>query len=440
MPRQFALIFILMLLLSMSPSMFAQLSGNYDIGGGINNYASPVLAAQALVTQGVSGPVTLNIYNGTYNGQVNLPPIMNVSATNTVTFQPAPGNSPVITSTLGHGFYLDGADYITIRNLTITNCHDHGIYLTLTFYDSCKFDNIIGNHLYNVGTSGSWAGIYMSYAADCQILQNEIEGDDAGIYCSYSHRNLFANNIIYDTGYYGIYNNYANSNCYYDNSILSPALALRAFTLYSSSSTTVKDNIFYQQGTGTRYAYFVSGVIGTSNYNDLYAPDAMYLGKYNSTNCATLAAWRTATGQDANSISANPNFVSSSAPCNLHINLPSPVDSAGIPIAGITTDFDGDPRDPVTPDIGADEFVPAGPPDAIDDLIITLSSSTDDSTNITLTWTPVAGAVQYHIYKSTTDPGSGYVLIGSTGETAYVDTDAVIGSGKSFYYVAADNQ
>jgi len=166
--------------------------------------------------------------------------------------------------------------------------------------------------------------------------------------------------MIFNTGFYGIYNGNGNGNSYYYNSVLNPATATSAFFSGSSSNTTVKDNIFYQQGTGMRYAYFVLGAIGTSNYNDLYAPDAMYLGKYNSTNCATLAAWRTATGQDANSISANPNFASVTAPINLHFNLPSPVDSAGTPIAGISMDYDGDLRNPTHPDIGADE-VRSGP-------------------------------------------------------------------------------
>jgi hypothetical protein len=43
------------------------------------------------------------------------------------------------------------------------------------------------------------------------------------------------------------------------------------------------------------------------------------------------------------------------APFDLHIDANSPCVGAGIPIAGITVDFDGEPRDPVAPCLGADE-------------------------------------------------------------------------------------
>src|SRR5207244_13334523 len=109
----------------------------------------------------------------------------------------------------------------------------------------------------------------------------------------------------------------------------------------------------------------------TSNYNDLFASGTGgFVGLFNSTDQPTLADWRTATGQDANSISANPQFVNpagtatvappaQNAPeaiVDLHISCASPADSSGTPVAGITTDFDNDTRNATTPDIGADEI------------------------------------------------------------------------------------
>lgn len=74
-----------------------------------------------------------------------------------------------------------------------------------------------------------------------------------------------------------------------------------------------------------------------------------------------LNAWKTATLLDTNSLSANPNFINpwgDAANVNLHIDTASssPVNAAGIPIAGITNDFDGKIRNASSPDIGADEF------------------------------------------------------------------------------------
>ena len=206
---------------------------------------------------------------------------------------------------------------------------------------------------------------------------------------------------------------------------------------YSDHSTDsfVKNNIFYQAGTGYAY-YFGWDFSGfQSDYNDIYAPNG-FVG-YHFGNLQTLSNFQTTTGLDANSISADPHFIDST---NLHIDttIVSPVSNAGTPLTQVTTDFDNDPRDPVTPDIGADEFT--CPPRSVDDLIITLSTATDDSTHITLIWSPALNAQQYHIYKSITSPTSGFTLIGSTPDTTYTDTNAIIDESKSFYFVTSDNQ
>ena len=71
----------------------------------------------------------------------------------------------------------------------------------------------------------------------------------------------------------------------------------------------------------------------------------------------TLSDWQTGTGQDANSISVDPEYLDPNGDAttvDLHILGTSPCVGAGLTIAGITDDFDGDPRlDP--PAIGADQ-------------------------------------------------------------------------------------
>jgi hypothetical protein len=47
-------------------------------------------------------------------------------------------------------------------------------------------------------------------------------------------------------------------------------------------------------------------------------------------------------------------------PIDFHLGTAN-LDNLGTPVAQVTDDLDGDPRDPLTPDIGADEFsAPAG--------------------------------------------------------------------------------
>ena len=95
----------------------------------------------------------------------------------------------------------------------------------------------------------------------------------------------------------------------------------------------------------------------TLNYNDYYVSGSgTVFGRFNSADVASLAAWNTAVGQDANSISADPLFVSATgATPDLHVSAGTPIEGVGVNIASVTNDFDGDVRASSTPvDLGAD--------------------------------------------------------------------------------------
>lgn len=154
-----------------------------------------------------------------------------------------------------------------------------------------------------------------------------------------------------------------NANVYF-NSILMPDLSLTPGTgtvLYTgiyiaSGNNIVKNNIVVtKEKDFPSYCFYRSGTTGTlvSDYNDLFASDtAGNVGFWNTAAAKNLAAWQTASAMDANSMSADPGFVSSS---DLHLSLnSSPVVGKGTPISWITKDIDGDLRD-TPPEIGADE-------------------------------------------------------------------------------------
>jgi hypothetical protein len=133
--------------------------------------------------------------------------------------------------------------------------------------------------------------------------------------------------------------------------------------LYISGQATnveVKNNILVNTRDESPYCasavYDYSASNLTSDYNDLYYESNQYncMVRAGGTDYLTLADWQ-ATGKDLNSISEMPNFVLP----DLHIdwNIFTLLDGHATPIAGITTDFDNEPRNAVTPDIGADEFV-----------------------------------------------------------------------------------
>ena len=91
----------------------------------------------------------------------------------------------------------------------------------------------------------------------------------------------------------------------------------------------------------------------TSNFNDLFVSGTnTFVGQTGGlgttgTDRSTLALWQSATGKDTNSISADPQFASTT---NLHISrtspgTPSPVENfTGATIGSVTTDFDNDTR------------------------------------------------------------------------------------------------
>jgi len=98
------------------------------------------------------------------------------------------------------------------------------------------------------------------------------------------------------------------------------------------------NNVLFSSGPQSKLA--ITGVLDNSNPNAL---------EY-----FALSAYRTATGQETNSLALDPKFISVS---DLHIQsgVPTPVENRGTALASVTTDIDGDARNATTPDIGADE-------------------------------------------------------------------------------------
>ena len=115
----------------------------------------------------------------------------------------------------------------------------------------------------------------------------------------------------------------------------------------------------------------------TSNFNDLLSNQNLV--NYQGTLYADLAAWQ-ATSQDLNSVSKSVNFVSAT---DLHLTGASngDIDLAGMPIAGITTDIDGDIRSGTAPYIGADEATNSLPVE------LTAFSASCVNGSVLLSWT-----------------------------------------------------
>ncbi|MCF8294560.1 MAG: right-handed parallel beta-helix repeat-containing protein [Bacteroidales bacterium] len=261
-----------------------------------------------------------------------------------------------------------------IININSASSTTYGIYNYYTI------DAIIdGNTVTNSSASGTGYGIYSAYSDGAQkILNNRITMTNNGTvyalydyYCDASPGNeaLVANNFVYQgvgTGTaYGLYMYYSTYQNVYFNSIHitgGSSTAGKGMYFYSASTTAssirVANNNVVNSGGGYAADILAASVtanyVSYSDYNNIYATGPV-LVRWGATDMATLAAFQTATGSNANSVSVDPVFVS---PTDLHTSNAT-LNAAAEPYASVTTDIDGELRDATTPDIGADEFTPA---------------------------------------------------------------------------------
>ncbi|MEA3494818.1 MAG: LamG-like jellyroll fold domain-containing protein, partial [Bacteroidota bacterium] len=171
----------------------------------------------------------------------------------------------------------------------------------------------------------------------------------AKIFNNFIHLHSDSSNTVYGMNFYA--NNY--SDVFYNTiNITGTNSNSRGIHLSSGSNCYIKNNIFANNSGG--YAYYVGqpSIISESDYNDFYTTGTNLV--YWNGNKTSLSAYQSASSKDSNSFSVDPEFVSES---NLHI-ISDTLNEAAIPITGIDFDIDGQTRDAINPDIGADEYEP----------------------------------------------------------------------------------
>ncbi|MGX7667993.1 beta strand repeat-containing protein [Flavobacterium pedocola] len=255
------------------------------------------------------------------------------------------------------------------------------------------------NTVYGLTTTGgnTVSGISVATSVTCNVYKNKVynlEANNAtgtvnGILVSAGTTNNIYNNIVGDlrtpianaaNPLNGI--NIAGgttANVYYNTVMLNASSAGALFgssAVFANSTPTVtlRNNIFVNNstvaGAGLAAVYRRSSTTltsyGSASNNNLFYGSTIFTDGTNTD--ATLTAYKTRVStRDASSITENPTFVSTVGSNGqfLHINTATPtlIEGAAVAIATFTDDFDGDVRNGVTPDIGADEF--AGIPIAV---------------------------------------------------------------------------
>lgn len=175
---------------------------------------------------------------------------------------------------------------------------------------------------------------------------------------------------------YGIYDalktslsNNANKFIYHNSIAISGSSASNAnsfafFVKENGYILRLKNNILHNtrtSGSGGQYAIGNDNLVAvwtsaTSDFNDLFSSDPSTIGAWPVGTSKTFADWKTISGCDINSVSTPVSFTNIEN--DLHVTSTSNclIESKGTPISGIISDIDGQIRNAVTPDLGADEF------------------------------------------------------------------------------------
>jgi hypothetical protein len=247
-----------------------------------------------------------------------------------------------------------GSDVVFTGN-TVAKAYYYGYY---AYYmdDLVINDNEINNfrNTFNYG-------MYAYYTDEVEIKRNDVSSYYAALSLGYVNstkpavNSVVANNMFNASNSYGAYFPYFRYTNLYYNTFKGSSYGAYALTSTAANQSKVLDfrnNIFH----GGTYAFYFSGTTMdsvTMDYN-VYNHGGTTFVWYGSAR-ASLAAWQTANPTlNANS---STNAVIFAGTNDLHVVNGGP-NNIGTPIAGFTTDIDGDVRSTTTPDIGADEYTP----------------------------------------------------------------------------------
>lgn len=359
-------------------------------------------------------------------------------------------------------------EYCTNGDVFDNLIHDIGGDLTAT----CGMDfsedttcSIHDNIVYNVTRASAaidGVGIFIDVnSTGIDAYKNLVHDcDGTGIHFYQCDTSSAKQNIVYNCGknagqenqYTGICVGQSNTIQLYNNIIdIGNKYGIKLVGVADNTySVTIKNNIVYGS---TSYAIHVDSNSETglvSDYNNFWFTSGS-CGSYMGTACATFADWKSTSGQDSHSISANPMFEDVSGR-DYHPTESSPGIDTGTDVS-LTTDYDGETiPNGTAPDMGTYEYYAAetGPiaetpatvvdwltnPDAETVVIAELFPSAEIEAN--WTWALTGGKT----YTYETSWAEGEVISVSEGGTKYTrtyytekyNTADVEATASTFYY------
>jgi len=250
------------------------LTGNYTIGLG-GDFSDFTTAVASLTTYGVCGPVVFNAQDGTFTEQITLTEVVGMNATNTVTFQSLNASPALVTLTYNgtsaaNNFVvsMDGGDYYTFNNLTITNnalTYGRVIQTGNSATHNTWTGNVISGNANVLSTSNLMALVFSAAGSSLDSM-NVFDGNDFqnGSYVFYYYGNgttslesgtVITNNTMTDFYYRGLHL-YYQKDLTVSGNVLTPDVIYtgnmyRLYLNYCDGTLRVHDN----QLLGDQYGY-----------------------------------------------------------------------------------------------------------------------------------------------------------------------------------------
>jgi hypothetical protein len=441
-----------------------------------NNFSNINLGINTGSIQGISVSYLQGAGNST---NTSLPTSSEISVNNLGNYN---GTGSITGLNLGSSYGNTTAGSVTVTNNTINTYTSLGAATSVVGITSSNTSldiNIFNHDIYSLTNAGSGntQGIAITGSTRTNVYKNKIRtisgtnatpvisglANTAGTLANFSNNyigNLTATNANATNAVFGLNASGGSTVNAYFNTIYLDATStgtnfgstgLNAASTNFRSNNNIIHNASTANGTGLTVAFrkaTATAYDAASNNNDYVATNLFYDG---TTAQTTLAGLKTAVGgsRDAGSYNFTPTYVSTtpSDATYLHINTttPTPLESGGVTIAGITDDYDGDTRNATTPDVGADEFsgtplpVCNGTPAAAN---ITGATSVcpGSSTNLALSSVYTDLGITYQ-WQSAATSGGPYTNLGTSAtqatgvlaaNTYFICTITCSGSGLSY--------
>lgn len=279
------------------------LSGNYTInaaGSGARNFTSFTQAVTALTCGGVNGAVTINVAPGSYTEQIVIGGINGASVTNTVTFDGDTALTRVLdfnptVNTAAFTLKLDGANYVTIRNLTISSSGTSGFGGAVQVGNNCNNIKLVKNiiQITGPGTTSTAQGYFpvlisgstninspstqITNSSNIEVDSNKIISGYAGVWMygnnsSYTNNIFVRDNVIDSALQYGTYFSFTDRTVVDRNQLNmrivgvtgSYGIYLGNINATGTNSLSIIGNRIFNAGQFGIYGYFASTANPTS--------------------------------------------------------------------------------------------------------------------------------------------------------------------------------